>query len=86
MGRTVRRRIFVITKGRKRRTKLRMTAGPPLFYAALCVLGAAAGIWINGHYYERAKIYFERAKIFTARPLDGQDKENATGAQNADEH
>jgi hypothetical protein len=51
------KRVVTITRGKLRRSKIRIGPGPALFFVAFCLLGMTAGICINSHYYALRKVH-----------------------------
>ena len=45
------KKIVSIQRRKLRRSKIRIGLGPPLLFAAICLVGMLAGICINNHYY-----------------------------------
>jgi hypothetical protein len=60
MTKKARARFFTMTKGKKRKTNVRIGIGPPLFFIGFCLIALAAGICINSRYYEMAKTHTTR--------------------------
>ena len=70
-------RMLRITKGKKRKTKVRIGIVLPILYIAYLLVGLIFGIWVNGRYYALEKAFYarQRAELPLATPLDGEQKE-----------
>ena len=71
-------KVLTITKGKKRKTKVRIGLVLPLLYIAYLLVGLMFGIWVNGHYYALEKAFYARQRAETApaaAPLDSEQKE-----------
>ena len=73
-----RQRFVTITRGKKRKTKVRIGFALPMFYIAYLLVGLILGIWINGHYYAIEKEFYARQRVEpppVAAPLYDEQKE-----------
>ena len=73
----VRQRLVTITRGKKRKTKVRIGLALPMFYIAYLLVGLILGIWINGHYYAIEKAFYARQRAeppLVAAPFDEEQR------------
>jgi hypothetical protein len=70
-------RIMTITKGKKRKTKVRVGFLLPILYIAYLLVGMIFGIWVNGHYYALEKAFYARRAELPplSTPVDVDQKE-----------
>lgn len=71
-------RVFTITRGKKRKTRVRIGVVLPILYLAYLLLAMSAGIWINGHYYALEKAFYARLRaepMAVTTPIKGEQDE-----------